>query len=74
MKLKRATIFTGIYLIHYDIYHLASVRHRVSFSIHTPISDLVSRLLLKIAQTDCQENIQRTESTSAVFDTVMLSC
>ena len=26
----------------------------VSFSIHTPISDAVSRLLLKIAQTDCR--------------------
>jgi len=54
MKLKRATIFTGIYIIHYDIVHLASVRHRVTFSIHTPISDVVSRLLLKIVQTDCR--------------------
>ena len=53
MKLKSATIFTGIYLIQYDIVHLTSVRHRVS-SIHTPISDVVSRLLLKIAQTDCR--------------------
>jgi len=51
MKWKSATIFTGIYLIHCDIVHLASVRHRVSFSIHTPFSDVVSRLLLKIAQT-----------------------
>jgi len=48
MKLKSATI----YLIHYNIVHLVSVRHKGSFSIHTPVSDLVSRLLLKIAQTD----------------------
>ena len=54
MKWKSATIFTGIYHIHYDIVHLSSVRHRVSFLIHTPISDVVSRLLLKIAQTDCR--------------------
>ena len=54
MKMKNATIFNGINHIHYDIVHLASVRHRVSFSIHTPISDVVSRLLLKIAQTDCR--------------------
>ena len=47
MKLKSATIFTGIYVIHYDIVHLASVRNRVSFSIHKPISDVVSMLLLK---------------------------
>jgi len=52
MKLKSTTLFTGIYLIHYDIVHLASVRHRVSFSIYTPISDVVSRLLLKLAQMD----------------------
>jgi len=26
MKLKSATIFTGIYLIHYDIVHLVSAR------------------------------------------------
>jgi len=54
MKLKSAAIFTGIYLICYDIVHLASARHRVSFSIHKPISDQVSRLLLKIVQTDCR--------------------
>ena len=33
MKLKSAAIFTGIYLIRYDIVHLASARDRVSFSI-----------------------------------------
>ena len=44
MKLKSATIFTAIYLIHYDIVHLASARHRVSLSIHKPISERVSRL------------------------------
>jgi len=54
MKLKSTTIFTRINLIHYDIVHLASMRHRVLFSIHTPISDIVSRLLLIIAQTDCR--------------------
>jgi len=54
MKLESATIFTGIYPIHYDIVHLVSMRHRVSFSIHNPISDRVSRLLLKIVQTDCR--------------------
>jgi len=30
MKLKSSTIFTGIYLIPYDIVHLVSARHRVS--------------------------------------------
>jgi len=30
-----------------DIIHLASAHHRPSFSIHKPISDRVSRLLLK---------------------------
>ena len=35
-------------------HHLVSARYRVSFSIHTPISDRVSRLLLKIVQTDCR--------------------
>jgi len=44
MKLKSAAIFTGIYLIRYDIVHLASARHRVLFSIHKLISDQVSRL------------------------------
>jgi len=29
MKLKSATIFTGIYHIHYDIVHLVSAHHRV---------------------------------------------
>ena len=33
-------IFTGIYLIRNDIVNLASARHRVSFSIHKPISNL----------------------------------
>ena len=50
MKLKSATIFTEIYLIHYDIVHLVIAHYRVSFSIHNPISDRVSRLLLKIVQ------------------------
>ena len=60
MKLKCEAKFTGIYLIRYDIVHLVSAGHRVSFSIHMPISDRVSRI-----------NIQRTESTAAVFVTVM---
>jgi len=54
MKLKSMAIFTGIYLIRYDIVHLASACHRVSFSIHKPISDRVSRFLLKIVQMDCR--------------------
>jgi len=33
MYLKGEAMFTGIYLIRHDIVHLASVRHRVSFSI-----------------------------------------
>ena len=53
MKLNSATICSDIYLIHYSIVHLASARHRALFSIHKPISDSVSRLLLKIVQTDC---------------------
>jgi len=55
MKLKSPAIFTGIYLIHYDIVYLVSARYIVSFSIHKSISDRVSRLLLKIVQTDFRE-------------------
>jgi len=35
-----------------DIIPVVNARHRASFSIHKPISDRVSRLLLKIVQTD----------------------
>ena len=58
MKLKSTTIFTRIYLIHYNIVHLASAHHRALFSIHKPISDRVSRLLLKIVQTDCRQTFR----------------
>ena len=62
MKLKSTTIFTRIYLIHYNIVHLASAHHRALFSIHKPIS-------VKVASTNSTNglliNIQRTESTSA---------
>ena len=69
MKLKSATIFTGIYHIHYDIVHLSSVRHRVSFSIRFSV-----KVVSKNSANGLPINIQRTESTSAVIDTVMLSC
>ena len=34
MKLKSAMIFTGIYLIHYNIVHLARVRHSLILDTH----------------------------------------
>jgi len=58
----------------YHVIHLASARHRAWFSIHKSISDRVSRLhASKNRANGLPINIQRTESTSAVFDTVMLS-
>ena len=70
MKLKSTAIFTGIYFIPYDIVHLIwHVRVIVSFSIKWSSVKVAS----KNSANGLPINIQRTESTTAVFVTLMLS-
>jgi len=73
MKLKSATIFPGIYHIHYDIVHLASVRDSLVLDTHANQWCSVN-VASKNSANGLPINIQRTESTSAVYDTLMLSC